>query len=77
MAIELKFKLGEEFEEDTTDGRKCKTTVVMEGNKLILAQKAMRSGEKEVLDVMEFTDDGLTMTWTTEGAICTQVFKRT
>ena len=70
-------RLGEEFEENTTDGRKCKTTVVMEGNKLILAQKAMRSGEKEVLDVMEFTDDGLTMTWTTGDVSCTQVYKRT
>ena len=69
--------MGEEFEENTTDGRKCKTTVVMEGNKLILAQKAMRSGEKEVLDVMEFTDDGLTMTWTTGDVSCTQVYKRT
>ena len=49
----------------------------MEGNKLILTQKAMKAGEKDVLDVMEFTEDGLTMTWTTEGAICTQVFKRT
>eukprot|EP00090_Calanus_glacialis_P035228 TRINITY_DN60187_c0_g1_i1.p2 TRINITY_DN60187_c0_g1~~TRINITY_DN60187_c0_g1_i1.p2 ORF type:complete len:135 (-),score=38.79 TRINITY_DN60187_c0_g1_i1:113-517(-) len=75
--MEVKFRLGEEFEENTTDGRKCKTTVVMEGNKLILTQKAMKDGEKDVLDVMEFTEDGLTMTWTTEGAICTQVFKRT
>jgi cellular retinoic acid-binding protein 2 len=71
------FRLGEEFDENTTDGRKCKTTVVMEGNKLILTQKATRSGEKEVLDIMEFTDEGLTMTWTTGDVSCAQVYKRT
>ena len=49
----------------------------MEGNKLILTQKAMKAGEKDVLDVMEFTDDGLTMTWTTGDVSCTQVYKRT
>ena len=71
------FRLGEEFEENTTDGRKCKNTVIMEGNKLILTQKAMKSGEKDVLDVMEFTEEGLTMTLTTNDVTCTQVFKRT
>merc|ERR1739845_163369 len=29
--IELKFKLGVPFQEDTTDGRKCETTVTMQG----------------------------------------------
>ena len=71
------FRLGEEFEENTTDGRKCKTTVIMEGNKLILFQKAMKSGEKDVLDVLDFTEDGLTMTLTADDVTCTQVFKRT
>merc|ERR1712029_137347 len=34
-SIELKFRLGEEFDETTTDGRTVKTTVVKEGdNKL-------------------------------------------
>jgi len=76
-AIELKFKLGEEFEEDTTDGRKCKTTVTMDDNKLITSQKAVKSGEKDVRVVREFNADGLTMKMTTEGVTCTQVYKRT
>ena len=50
-SIELNFKLGEEFEEDTTDGRKCKTTVTMDGNKLITNQKAVKAGEKDVVAV--------------------------
>jgi len=76
-AIELKFKLGEEFEEDTTDGRKSKTTVNMDGDKLITNQKAIKSGEKDVLVVREFTADGLTMKMTADGVTCTQVYKRT
>jgi hypothetical protein len=40
--------LGEPFEEQTTDGRKCKTTVTMDGNKLITDQKATKDGEKDV-----------------------------
>jgi hypothetical protein len=38
---EISFKMGEEFEETTTDGRKCMTTFRMEGpNKLVQDQKA-------------------------------------
>ena len=70
-------RLGEEFEEDTTDGRKCKTTVTMDDNKLITSQKAVKSGEKDVRVVREFNADGLTMKMTTEGVTCTQVYKRT
>ena len=42
------FRLGEPFEEETSDGRKCTTTVTMEGNKLITDQKAIKQGEKDV-----------------------------
>merc|ERR1739846_6379 len=53
-SIELHFKLGEEFDEEATDGRKCKTTVTMEGDKLITHQKAVKSGEMDVKVVREF-----------------------
>eukprot|EP00091_Calanus_sinicus_P016872 TRINITY_DN364_c0_g1_i1.p1 TRINITY_DN364_c0_g1~~TRINITY_DN364_c0_g1_i1.p1 ORF type:complete len:135 (-),score=67.83 TRINITY_DN364_c0_g1_i1:119-523(-) len=75
-SIELNFKLGEEFEEETTDGRKCKTTVTMDGNKLITTQKAMKAGEKDVVAVREFNDGGLTMTMTCDGVTSTQTYKR-
>merc|ERR1711887_359170 len=55
-SIELKFRLGEEFEEDTTDGRHCKTTVTLEGNKMTTTQKATKKGEKNVVVVREFND---------------------
>ena len=48
-------RLGEEFDEETTDGRKCKTTVTMEGNKLITSQKATGGG-KDALAVICMED---------------------
>merc|ERR1712055_1126597 len=75
-AIELKFKMGVPFEENTTDGRKCETTVTMEGNKLITSQKALKEGDKDVTAVREFADDKLTMSMTVDGVTSTQVYKR-
>merc|ERR1711872_847248 len=75
-AMELKFKLGVPFEEETTDGRKCETTVTMEGNKLITMQKALKNGQKDVKAVREFTDDKVTMSTTVDGVTAVQVFKR-
>jgi len=34
-----KHNIGEEFDEETPDGRKCKSTMVMDGDKLIQTQK--------------------------------------
>ena len=48
---EISFELGKEFDEETADGRKCKTTVTVEGNKMILSQKATKPGEKDALAV--------------------------
>merc|ERR1712033_16810 len=50
-SIELRFRLGEEFEETTTDGRKCKTTVSLAGNQMTTSQKATKSGDKDVTAV--------------------------
>lgn len=76
-SIELKFRLGEEFDETTTDGRTVKTTVVKEGdNKLITTQKAVKAGEKDVVAVREFNADGLIMTTTVGSVSSKQVFKR-
>jgi len=53
---QIKFKLGEEFEEETIDGRKVKSVCTFDGpNKLIQDQK----GEKPTVIVREFTDTEL------------------
>ena len=43
MSVDV--RLGEEFDEVTTDGRKCKTTVTMDGNKLVTKQVATDGGK--------------------------------
>lgn len=51
----ITFKLGEEFDEETLDGRKVKSICTMEGNKLVQEQK----GDKPSTIVREFTDSEL------------------
>jgi len=68
--------LGEEFEETTTDGRKCKTTVTLEGNKMTTSQRATKSGEKDVTVVRNFDDGGITVSLTCEDVVCTQKYAR-
>ena len=75
-SFELNFRLGEEFEELTTDGRKCKTMVIIDGDKLITTQKALKPGEMDVSAVRHFTDSGLRMTMTCKGVTSTQEYKR-
>jgi len=75
-SIELRFRLGEEFEEETTDGRKCKTTVTLEGNRMTTSQRATKAGEKDVTAVREFNDGGLTLTMSCEGISSTQHYRR-
>lgn len=48
---EIKFKLGEEFDEETADGRKVKSVCTLEGNKLVQIQK----GEKDTTIEREYT----------------------
>lgn len=52
----IKFKLGEEFDEETLDGRKVKSIITLDGNKLIQEQK----GDKPHQIIREFTDNELT-----------------
>merc|ERR1712080_8881 len=75
-SIELKFRLGEEFEEDTTDGRHCKTTVTLDGNTMTTKQKATKAGEKDGTVVRTFSDDGISLTMSTGGATSVQKYKR-
>ena len=77
-SIELKFKLGQEFEETTPDGRVVKAIVTKEGDKLITVQTAKKEGEKSTKSVREFFDDKCVMTLEITGTdvACTQTFKR-
>jgi hypothetical protein len=53
----ITFKLGEEFEEETPDGRTVKSLITQDGNKLVHIQK----GEKETKIIREFSEDEVKM----------------
>ena len=77
-SMELKFKLDEEFEESTPDGREVTAIVKMDGNKFISEQKAKKDGQKSTRVVREFNDDNVVQTMEILGTdiVCKQVFKR-
>nr|AAQ54609.1 Gly d 13 [Glycyphagus domesticus] len=70
---EIKFKLGEEFEEDRADGKRVKTVVVKEGdNKFVQTQ----FGDKEVKVVREFKGDEVEVTASVDGVNSVRLYKR-
>ncbi|KAH8283752.1 hypothetical protein KR054_000472 [Drosophila jambulina] len=56
----ISFKLGEEFDEETLDGRNVKSIITLDGNKLTQEQK----GDKPTTIVREFNDGELITTLT-------------
>lgn len=76
--MELKFKLDEEFDESTPDGRDVKAVVKMDGNKLVSVQTAKKDGEKSTKTVREFNGDEVVQTMEIVGGdiSCVQKFKR-
>merc|ERR1711862_564443 len=77
-SMELKFKVGEKFDETTPDGRMVDSIVTVEGNKLICVQTAKKEGQKSTRSIREFNEDGCTLTIEVTGTdvVSTQVFKR-
>ncbi|XP_067015283.2 fatty acid-binding protein, muscle [Anabrus simplex] len=70
-STQIKFKLGEEFDEVTLDGRKVKSVITQEGNKLNHIQK----GDKQTTLVYEFSDDQLKITLTAGDVVATRIYK--
>merc|ERR1712033_111297 len=79
-SIELKFKVGVEFEETTPDGRDVTAIVKYEGGKIVTVQTAKKTGQKSTRSVREMNGpDELIYTMTIEGndsLVCVQKFKR-
>lgn len=70
---EITFKLGEEFDETTADGRKVKATITLEGdNKMIHSQKA----EVDSVLTREVSGDTLTLTCEAKGVKSVRVYKK-
>ena len=78
--MELKFKLGEEFEETTADGRDVSAVVTFDEGKIVTVQKAKKEGQKSTKSIREMNgSDELIYTMTIDGVDdvkCVQKFKR-
>merc|ERR1712112_345492 len=79
-SMDLKFKLGEEFDEKTPDGRQTRALINLEGGKIVCTQTAKKSTEKSTRPVRELNGpDELIYTMTideADGVTCVQKFKR-
>lgn len=68
----IKFKVGEEFDEETVDGRKVKSVCTFESDdKLIHEQK----GDKPSTIVREFTEDTMNAIMTVGEIVCKRLYK--
>ncbi|BFZ18191.1 hypothetical protein BsWGS_21230 [Bradybaena similaris] len=70
--LEIKFKIGEEFDETTADGRKVRTTCTLNENKLIQEQR----GRIDSLIIREFSKDKFLLTLKAKDVTCTREYKR-
>ncbi|XP_055332981.1 sodium/calcium exchanger regulatory protein 1-like [Paramacrobiotus metropolitanus] len=72
---ELKFKLNQEFTEQTMDGRALQTTMKLEGNKLIQTQKDAKTNTDSIIE-REFMKDEMVTTLKCKGAVSVRKYKR-
>ncbi|XP_062926561.1 fatty acid binding protein 7, brain, b [Mobula hypostoma] len=70
---EISFKLGEEFDETTADDRNCKTTIQLEGEKLVHVQ---RWDGKETSFVREIKDGKMIMTLTYDDVVAVRTYEK-
>uniref|UniRef100_A0A0X3PTS1 Cytosolic fatty-acid binding proteins domain-containing protein n=1 Tax=Schistocephalus solidus TaxID=70667 RepID=A0A0X3PTS1_SCHSO len=68
----ITFKLGEEFEEKTQDGRVVKTTIVLEGDAL----KATQVGEKVTTLIRTVQGDSMKLTVQVDELVAHRYYKR-
>ncbi|KAL4143521.1 hypothetical protein QTP88_005842 [Uroleucon formosanum] len=69
----IAFKLNEEFDEETPDGRKVKSTIIQDGNKLVHTQKCDKHNDTTI--VREFEPEQLKMVLTVDDITCTRIYK--
>ncbi|XP_078255716.1 fatty acid binding protein 7, brain, b [Rhinoraja longicauda] len=70
---EITFKLGEEFDETTADDRVCKTTITLEGDKLVHVQKW---DGKETSFAREIKDGKMIMTLTFDDIVAVRTYEK-
>ena len=70
-SIDLKFKLGEEFQEERADGVKVKSVITIEGNKITHVMK----GPPEVTVIREYNGDEMVAVGTVNNVISKRIYK--
>ncbi|NXT61060.1 RABP2 protein, partial [Chaetops frenatus] len=75
---EIRFRVGEEFEEQTVDGRPCKSLARWESeNKMVCEQRLLKGDGPKTGWSREMTNDGeLILTMTADDVVCTRVYIR-
>lgn len=73
---EINFKVGEEFEEQTVDGRPCKSLVKWENdNKMVCEQRLLKGEGPKTGWSREITNDGeLILTMMADDVVCTRIY---
>merc|ERR1712141_410458 len=76
--VDFKFKIGEEYEEKTPDGRDVLVTVTKEDDKFIQKAMAKNEGEKSTVAEREFKGDEVTVKFYCIGSdiFATQIYKK-
>jgi len=71
---DIKFKLGQEFDEVRGDGATCKSVMTLEGDTLVQVQKD--SGDKESTIRRKFTGNQMEAIMTVSDVVCTRVYEK-
>ena len=77
-SMEMNFKLNEDFEEISPDGRKVMVKVTLDGDKFFADKKATKEGEKSSEITWEFKGDEVIHTYKVVGTdvVAIQTFSR-
>ena len=70
----IKFKLGEEFEENRMDGMRVKSTITIDGNKMTHIQKA--EGKPDVSLIRVFNEKGMNLEASTNKVVAKRYYAR-
>lgn len=71
-STEFSFEMGQEFDETTADGRKVKTTMTLDGDKLVQTQK----GDPPSVLTREIVDGKLLLTMECKGVVAKRYYKK-
>uniref|UniRef100_A0A3P9LHE5 Cellular retinoic acid-binding protein 1 n=1 Tax=Oryzias latipes TaxID=8090 RepID=A0A3P9LHE5_ORYLA len=74
---EINFHIGEEFDEETVDGRKCKSLATWESENKIHCQQTLVDGDgPKTYWTRELNGDELTLTFGADDVVCTRIYVR-